>query len=133
MPSRRLGLAFEDLKTLTLTALLKKDWIVRDTFLTIDLSPFIKRTHEWLDRLGAARAIVTSSPDVLGGAPVIRETRIPVYDVAASVAAGMSTKRILVAYPGLDAEKIELAAIYAEVNGHADGRAPVENCRKDQS
>jgi uncharacterized protein (DUF433 family) len=103
-------------KTLTLAALLKEDWIVRDKFLMIDLSPFIKRTHEWLDRLGAARAIVSSSPDVLGGAAVIRETRIPVYDVAASVAAGMSTKRILAAYPGLDAEKIELAAIYAEAN-----------------
>jgi uncharacterized protein (DUF433 family) len=104
------------LKALTLAALLKEDWTVRDEFLTIDLTPFIKRTNERLDRLGAARAMVTSSPNVLGGTPVIRGTRIPVYDVAASAAAGMPTKRILAAYPSLDTEKVELAAIYAEAN-----------------
>jgi hypothetical protein len=45
---------------------------------------------------------------------VIRGTRIPVYDVAASAAAGISTERILAAYPGLDAEKIELAILFAQ-------------------
>lgn len=99
-----------------LAALLAESWTVSDEFLTIDLAPFIKRTSERLGRLGAARAMVTSSPDVLGGTPVIRGTRIPVYDVAASIAAGMPTKRILAAYPALDAEKIELTAIYAEAN-----------------
>jgi len=57
---------------------------------------------------------VVSSPDILGGAPVIRGTRVPVHDVAASVAADIQLDRILAAYPGLDAEKVELAAIYAE-------------------
>jgi uncharacterized protein (DUF433 family) len=39
-----------------------------------------------------------------------------VHDVAASVAAGASKDRILSAYPALDAEKIELAEIYARAN-----------------
>jgi uncharacterized protein (DUF433 family) len=69
-----------------------------------------------LDRLAAARELVVSDPDILGGAPVIRGTRIPVYDVAASVAAGLPMTRILAAYPSLDADKVELAAIYAEAN-----------------
>ena len=46
----------------------------------------------------------------------MRGTRVPVHDVAASVAAGLPTDRILAAYPSLDADKIELAAIYAEAN-----------------
>ena len=97
-------------------ALLKEDWIVKHEFLTIDLAPFLKRTNEQLDRLEAARAMVTSSPDVLSGTPVIRGTRIPVYDVAASAAVGMPLERILAAYPNLDARKVELATIFAEAN-----------------
>jgi hypothetical protein len=38
------------------------------------------------------------------------------YDVAASTAAGMPVDRILATYPSLDADKVELAAIYAEAN-----------------
>lgn len=64
----------------------------------------------------AAGAIVETLPDVLGGLPVIKGTRIPVHDVAASLAAGHSIERILAAYPGLDAEKIRLAGLYAEAN-----------------
>ncbi|MDE4605815.1 DUF433 domain-containing protein [Sinorhizobium meliloti] len=46
--------------------------------------PFMRSASERLDDLAAAREIVTASPDVLGGTPVIRGTRVPVYDVAAS-------------------------------------------------
>ncbi|EPE93933.1 DUF433 domain-containing protein [Rhizobium grahamii] len=76
------------------------------------------RSHlsERLDDLAAAREAVASSPDILGGTPVIHGTRIPVYDVAASIAAGGSTERILETWPNLNAEKIRLATIYAEAN-----------------
>lgn len=103
-------------RALPWAALLREDWTVRDDFLTIDLLPFMKGASERLDDLAAAREMVTTSPDILGGTPVIRGTRVPVYDVAASVAAGHSMERILAAWPGLDAGKIRLAAIYAEAN-----------------
>lgn len=92
------------------------DWIFHDEFLTIDLFPFVERTKDGLERLVAARNLVVSDPHVLGGTPVIRGTRIPVHDVAASVAAGIPTKRILDAYPALDKRKIDLATIYAQAN-----------------
>jgi uncharacterized protein (DUF433 family) len=97
-----------------LPALLKEDWIVRHEFLTIDLAPFVKRAAERFGRLIAARSLVDSSPERLAGTPVIRGTRVPVYDVAASVAAGIPIQRILTAYPGLDPEKVELATLFAE-------------------
>ena len=96
--------------------MLTEDWIFRDNFLTIDLAPFLQRTWGRLGRLEAARKMVTTSPDVLGGTPVIRGTRVPVYDVAASTAAGIPIDRILAAYPSLDADKVELAGLYAEAN-----------------
>lgn len=97
-----------------LPALLKEDWIVRHEFLTIDLAPFVKRAVERLARLIAARNLADSSPERLVGMPVIRGTRIPVYDVAASAAAGIPIERILTAYPSLDPEKVELATLFAE-------------------
>ncbi len=96
--------------------LLLEDWTVKDEFLTIDLAPFMRRTADRLSDLDSARAMVTTSPEILGGTPIIRNTRIPVYDVAASSASGIPTARILEAYPGLDAEQVRLAAIYAEAN-----------------
>ncbi len=75
-----------------------------------------ERCERTAGRLAAAREIVTSSPEILGGTPVVRGSRVPVYDVAASQAAGHSTERILETWPSLDAEKIRLASIYAEAN-----------------
>ena len=97
-------------------ALLKEDWIVRHEFLTIDFAPFVKRAIERLGRLIAARNLVDSSPEILGGTPVIRGTRVPIYDVAASASAGIPIESILIDYPTLDREKVELAAIFAEAN-----------------
>jgi uncharacterized protein (DUF433 family) len=97
-------------------SVLEKEWIIREEFLTIDLAPFLRNVHERLARLAAAQALVVEDADIMGGTPVIRDTRIPVYDVAASVAAGLPTARILAAYPGLTAEAVELAAFYAEAN-----------------
>ena len=96
---REAGSRMHGFRTLALASLIGKDWIVRDEFLTIDLAPFVQRTKERMERLDAAREIVVSDPDVLGGAPVVRGTRVPVYDVAASVAAGLPMDRILAAYP----------------------------------
>jgi uncharacterized protein (DUF433 family) len=90
------------------------DWTIRDDFLTIDMAPFVKATAARLVLLGAARDLVTSSPEILSGTPTIGGTRIPVHDVAASIAAGHSTEAIRAAYPTLTAEQIELATIYAE-------------------
>jgi uncharacterized protein (DUF433 family) len=101
-------------RPLTMARLLKEDWTLRDDYLTIDLAPFLRRTRDRLARLEAARALVVSSPEVLGSTPVIRGTRVPVYDVAASVAANIPMDRVLAAYPSLDADKVELASIYAE-------------------
>ncbi|MGH8229825.1 MAG: DUF433 domain-containing protein [Steroidobacteraceae bacterium] len=97
-------------------SLADEDWVVRHDFITIDLAPFVKRAHERMERLVAARDAVVSDPEVLGGAPVLRGTRVPVHDVAASVTADLPMERILAAYPSLDANKVELATIYAEAN-----------------
>ena len=97
-------------------AMLKADWTVRHDFLTIDLLPFFERSVARLERLDAAREVVTISDDIMGGTPVISGTRVPVRDVAAALAAGVPAKEILEDYPSLTEDRLELAALYAEAN-----------------
>jgi uncharacterized protein (DUF433 family) len=101
---------------LSTTASMKEDWTFQDEFLTINLEPFLRETWKRLRRLEEARTMIVSSPDVLSATLVIRGTRVPVHDVAASAAAGIPMERILAAYPELDADKVGLAVIYAEAN-----------------
>lgn len=59
---------------------------------------------------------ITSDPEILGGTPVIKGTRVPVYDLAASVKAGIPRDRILAAYPTIQEHHLDLAVAYAEAN-----------------
>lgn len=102
------------LRTAMTAKLLNENWTFKDEFVTIDLAPFLHKTWERGLRLKEARAMVTISPEILSGEPVIGGTRIPVYDVAASVSAAVPMDRILAAYPSLSAEQVELAVIYAD-------------------
>jgi uncharacterized protein (DUF433 family) len=90
------------------------DWTASDGFLTVSLWEFAAGAEDRHAMLAEARNRVVEDPGILGGTPVLRGTRIPVYDVAASVAAGISRERIRTAYPNLDDRAIDLAAIYAE-------------------
>ncbi|HEY1808199.1 MAG TPA: DUF433 domain-containing protein [Acidobacteriaceae bacterium] len=89
---------------------------IQDEFLTIDLAPFWKGVDERMVRLNAARAQVVEDNEILSGTPVIKGTRVPVHDVAASVAAGIPMERILSSYPSINREQVELAALFAEAN-----------------
>lgn len=91
-----------------------EDWTVKDGYLTVSLWEFATSTQDRHAELAEARELVVEDSDILDGTPVIRGTRIPVYDIAASVAADISHERIRAAYPSLNDRMIELAAIYAE-------------------
>ena len=90
------------------------DWTIGDGFLTVSLWEFATGADDRYAKLAQAREAVVEDPEILSGTPAIRGTRIPVYDVAASVAAGEPWERIRAAYSALDDRLIELASIYAE-------------------
>ena len=56
---------------------------------------------------------ITSNPDVLGGKPCIRGTRISVEFLLELVAEGGSPEEILVAYPQVSKEALSAAFHYA--------------------
>ena len=57
------------------------------------------------------------NPEILGGKPVIRGTRIPVYLILELLSAGYDFKRIIKAYPTLTEDGIK-AAVDANNNVH---------------
>ena len=84
-----------------------------DGLLKIDLREPRRELAMSLRQLQRARHLVVSDPDILGGDPVFRGTRVPVHLIAAQVAKGEAEAALLAAYPRLTAEMIQLASIYS--------------------
>ena len=81
--------------------------------LKIDLRQPRRELAASLRDLRRARRLVVSDPEILGGDPVFRGTRVPVHMVAQLVAQGSGSADLIEGYPRLTAEMIRLAPIYA--------------------
>lgn len=56
---------------------------------------------------------ISSSPEVLYGKPVIKNTRIPVDNILEKLAAGDSVQELVAAYPGTTPEAIAACLLFA--------------------
>jgi uncharacterized protein (DUF433 family) len=63
--------------------------------------------------LHRARRMVVSDPEILGGDPVFRGTRVPVHMIAELVAQGSKPAELKESHPRLTTEMIRLAPLYA--------------------
>jgi len=89
-------------------------WTYRHrSFLELHFDKLIADTMDEHDRLSRARELVVEDSAILSGTPVIKGTRVPVYDVAAAAARGLTIEEIHEDYPSVDHEKIALAILYA--------------------
>ena len=79
----------------------------------IDLREPRREVARSLRDLRRARRLVVSDPDIMGGEPVFRGTRVPVHMIAGLVAQGSTPAELLAGYPRLSAEMIRLAPVYA--------------------
>jgi uncharacterized protein (DUF433 family) len=81
--------------------------------LKLDLCEPRRELAGQLRQLRRVRQLVDSDPEVMGGDPVFRGTRIPVHAIATQLAHGDSPAEVLRGYPRLTAEMVALAPIYA--------------------
>lgn len=86
---------------------------LEEGFLTIDLREPRRELATSLRTLRRARELVISDPDILGGDPVFRGTRVPVHLIAGLLGQGSSEADLLEGYPRLTAEMVQLALVYA--------------------
>src|SRR4051794_15514761 len=80
--------------------------------LKIDLREPRRELAMSLRELRRVRRLVVSDPEIMGGEPVFRGTRIPVHLIADLAAQGATKAELLDGYPRLTAEMIRLAPVY---------------------
>ena len=68
-----------------------------------------------LAEMEEAKASIVSDPEILSGTPVIAGTRVPAYDIAASVDAGIPLDRLCKGF-GINERQIRLACIWAKAS-----------------
>ncbi len=76
--------------------------------------------------------MVLRDPEILGGEPVIRGTRIPVHLVGDILEQGANEEEILSGYPTLKRENLELAHIYVRAYPRR-GRPPKHPWHVDEA
>jgi uncharacterized protein (DUF433 family) len=91
-----------------------RDCTVEDSFITIRFREIWKGVEERLRQLAKARQMVIEDPEILSGTPVIKGTRVPVYDIAAAIDAGTPIEKILKSYPSLKDWQVKLSPVYAK-------------------
>ena len=82
--------------------------------LSLDLERVFEEVRSRVEHLERARQSVVEDPEVRGGEPCIRGTRIGVYEVASMLYQGASAEEILEGYPSLKRGQLELAKIFAQ-------------------
>jgi uncharacterized protein (DUF433 family) len=100
--------------------------------LLVDFSAVAAQVRSSLSKLARARRMVVRDPEIRGGEPVIRETRIPVYLIADMLEQGATEQEIVLGYPTLKPENLELAGIYAKAYPRR-GRPPKHPWHVDEA
>ena len=81
-------------------------------------------SDEFPDPLDFNERIVVN-PRVLGGQPVVKDTRIPVWLILNLLAYGYTIERVVEAYPSLTVTDVRAALAYASARmGQAEVEAP---------
>jgi len=84
------------------------------TIASLRIADLWQRVDRRLRTLMAAEKMVVEDPEILGGTPVVRGTRVPVHMVAAQFDAGTPIERILKSYPSLTEAQVGVASVYAK-------------------
>jgi uncharacterized protein (DUF433 family) len=79
----------------------------------IDLREPRRELANSLRELRRAKQLIHSDPEIMGGDPVFRGTRVPVHMIADIKAQGETDEDLLESYPRITLEMIRLAPIYA--------------------
>jgi uncharacterized protein (DUF433 family) len=84
--------------------------------ISVDAAPVWEGLTERLAEATAAQLAVVSDPDIRGGEPIVRGTRIPVHLLQDLVAQGATHQELLSDYPSLDERRLESALLYARIH-----------------
>jgi uncharacterized protein (DUF433 family) len=111
--SDRFGLDLRREVFVALSAAPRRTVSLEGGLLKIDLREPRRELASSLRELRRARQLVVIDPEIKGGEPVFRGTRVPVHMIAEIRAKGETERDLLESYPSLTPEMVRLAPIYA--------------------
>jgi len=82
----------------------------------VEMKRVLRRLSKRWQALERAADVVVSDPEIRGGEPVIRGTRVPVYLIADLMSQGADAREILEDYPSLTANTVRSALAYAQTH-----------------
>ncbi len=94
----------------------KAKTVKADDLLIVDVGEARKQVERGVRDLEAAESIVVKDKGTLGGEPVFKGTRIPVYGIVAMLEAGASAEELLSGYPKLTERMIGLARVWVSAH-----------------
>ena len=103
--------------------------VICDQAVTVEVEGIEAELKDGLAEFEAAKAMVATDPEIVGGAPRFAGTRVPVHDVADRLAKGEMAETLLADYPSLDERRIGLAPVYAAAYPRR-GRPPTPPWRR---
>jgi uncharacterized protein (DUF433 family) len=86
-----------------------------DDGVRLDITGSVAEIRARLDELARVQELVEVNPEIRGGEPVFRGTRIPVQMIADFVRQGVPVEEMLEDYPALTAESLGAAVRYVEL------------------
>jgi uncharacterized protein (DUF433 family) len=103
-------------QVLALRLLDSMSWKVERKHVEVDVLPFLQEAFSRAKEVDQADALVTTDPEVMGGAPVFAGTRVPVAIVLGSLATGIQLDRLKDSYPFLTEAHIQAAQVFEAVH-----------------
>lgn len=92
------------------------DWSIVLTDVQVNLDNTIRSVQGRIAELAAANRLVSVDPEIMGGLPVLKGTRVPIDTVLAMKKAGSSIDDIKKHYPHVTEQQIDAAEVYRIVN-----------------
>lgn len=86
-----------------------------DDGVRLDITGTVHEIRARLEELARIKGLVEVNPEIRGGEPVFRGTRIPVEMIASFVQQGVPAEELLEDYPALTAESLQAATRYVEL------------------
>lgn len=87
-----------------------------DDLLIVDVGEARKQVEQGVRDLENAEAVVVKDKATMGGEPVFKGTRVPVYGIVAMMDAGASAEDLLSGYPKLTARMLDLARVWVSAH-----------------
>jgi uncharacterized protein (DUF433 family) len=92
------------------------NWKVAKLAVEVDVAPYVTSASARAREIDQADALVTTDPEIMGGAFVFAGSRVPIGIVLASTDVGVDLERLRASYPFITSAHLAAARVHAEVH-----------------